>query len=317
MKRKKILIYQVGVIGDTIISLPVIREIVNRHSRDEVHIMNLHFEQKTFQMSLLEELPGNIASVRFEHFHSIKTVSGLISRIKLFLKIRREHYDTAYLIILYGVAKQLLYSFRFLTGIKHIFPTVFFREKHNNLLESLLIQFEGFGFSFDRNKKLLDYPLSQAHLEKADSYWKRLKIPENRIPVALCITAVTQAKFSWSCENYLELLKKAVPENQIFPVFLGAPEEKQLIQPLLDELQTGAFVSDLKAVELIALLKKCRFYLGNDTGPMHLADSAGIPCITLFSHRDYYKAWFPEGDHHITLIHPQPCGECHLQECTC
>jgi ADP-heptose:LPS heptosyltransferase len=48
---------------------------------------------------------------------------------------------------------------------------------------------------------------------------------------------------------------------------------------------------------------------------MHLADSAGIPCITLFSHRDYYKAWFPEGDCHINLIHTQSCGECHLQEC--
>ena len=315
MKKKKILIYQVGVIGDTIVALPAVRAILQRHSSDEVHILNLHYSQKNFQLDLLKDLPENKEKVEFEYFQSIKTVSGFISRIKLFSKIRKEKYDIAYMIILYGVAKSLLKTFRYFTGIKQIFYTEHFRKKSPCLLDSLVMQFEDYGFQFDKTQKLLEYPLSPAHLKTSEDYIKKLNIPAGKIPVAVCITAVTQEKFSWPGERFLTVLKKIIPEYQLYPLFVGSPKEKDYVQSFIDELQTGAFVSDLKVTDLLALLKKCKFYLGNDTGPMHLADSAGIPCITLFSHRDYYQAWFPEGKHHINLIHCQPCGECHLQEC--
>ena len=70
MKKKKILIYQVGVIGDTIVALPAVRAILQRHSSDEVHILNLHYSQKNFQLDLLKDLPENKEKVEFEYFQS-------------------------------------------------------------------------------------------------------------------------------------------------------------------------------------------------------------------------------------------------------
>ncbi len=43
-----------------------------------------------------------------------------------------------------------------------------------------------------------------------------------------------------------------------------------------------ALVSDLSLPELAALLERCSLYIGNDSGPAHLAGAAGIDTVTIF-----------------------------------
>ena len=43
-----------------------------------------------------------------------------------------------------------------------------------------------------------------------------------------------------------------------------------------------ALVDDASLPELAALLERCALYVGNDSGPAHLAEAAGIPTVTIF-----------------------------------
>ena len=43
-----------------------------------------------------------------------------------------------------------------------------------------------------------------------------------------------------------------------------------------------ALVSDVSLPELAALLEKCSLYVGNDSGPAHIADAIGIDTVTIF-----------------------------------
>lgn len=52
---------------------------------------------------------------------------------------------------------------------------------------------------------------------------------------------------------------------------------------------------DLSLLHLIALIRKCRLFIGNDSGPMHLAAVLGIPTIALFGPSDP-RIWGPRGD---------------------
>ena len=45
-------------------------------------------------------------------------------------------------------------------------------------------------------------------------------------------------------------------------------------------------------------MKDAAFYLGHDSGPMHLAALAGTSCVALFSARAKPGVWFPHGDGH-------------------
>jgi ADP-heptose:LPS heptosyltransferase len=64
-----------------------------------------------------------------------------------------------------------------------------------------------------------------------------------------------------------------------------------------------------------AALQRCVAYLGNDAGAMHLAGMAGVPCVALFSARDYPGQWEPYGAGHVILRHETDCAGCMRSIC--
>ena len=66
----------------------------------------------------------------------------------------------------------------------------------------------------------------------------------------------------------------------------------------------------------LAALRRCRLYVGNDTGTMHLAVAAGTRCVAIFSARDRPGLWEPYGSGHRVLRRKIECEGCELMECT-
>ena len=76
-----------------------------------------------------------------------------------------------------------------------------------------------------------------------------------------------------------------------------------------------ALAYSLAPRETTGLLARCRAFVGNDSGALHLAAAAGIPCIAVFSARDRGTGWHPYGARHVVLDHDVPCRGCMLVEC--
>ena len=68
--------------------------------------------------------------------------------------------------------------------------------------------------------------------------------------------------------------------------------------------------------EAAAAIARCTVYLGHDTGPMHIAAAAGLPCVAIFSARNKAGEWYPYGSHHHVLYHKTPCFDCRLDICS-
>jgi len=64
-----------------------------------------------------------------------------------------------------------------------------------------------------------------------------------------------------------------------------------------------------------AVLKHARAFLGQDSGPMHLATSVRVPCVAVFSARNKPGIWFPNGSGHRVIYHQTPCYGCGLEFC--
>jgi hypothetical protein len=64
-----------------------------------------------------------------------------------------------------------------------------------------------------------------------------------------------------------------------------------------------------------AVMELASLYVGHDSGPMHLAAAAGIPCVSIFSARIKAGIWFPYGTQHQVLYHDVPCSNCDLDTC--
>ncbi|NBR84098.1 MAG: glycosyltransferase family 9 protein [Verrucomicrobia bacterium] len=64
-----------------------------------------------------------------------------------------------------------------------------------------------------------------------------------------------------------------------------------------------------------AVLERARLFVGVDSGPMHLAACVGVRCVVVFSARSQPGQWFPRGDGHTILYRQEPCFGCALDEC--
>src|SRR5207249_11099010 len=65
---------------------------------------------------------------------------------------------------------------------------------------------------------------------------------------------------------------------------------------------------------LMALIKQCRLFITNDTGPMHIATAFGVPTVAIFGPTDPLTT-SPFGSGHELVRHPVDCSPCLLREC--
>lgn len=107
----------------------------------------------------------------------------------------------------------------------------------------------------------------------------------------------------WPIERYVEAVGRLTGPGGAFEgarvAVFGAPDERARARPLIAALPAERCIDLVGALDLPtahACLERCRFYIGNDSGLMHLAAAAGTPTLGLFgpSRDELYAPW---GEH--------------------
>ena len=100
-------------------------------------------------------------------------------------------------------------------------------------------------------------------------------------------------------------------------VLTGAPAERERIDQVRLHMQSTpvSVCGELELLQMAALLERARLYVGNDTGPMHMAAAMGTPVVALFSARDFPRQWYPNGNEHMVLRRDVPCSPCFKDVC--
>jgi ADP-heptose:LPS heptosyltransferase len=107
----------------------------------------------------------------------------------------------------------------------------------------------------------------------------------------------------WPAERFAEVAKALTgpggPLAEARVAILAAGPERDQAQPVIDALPAARIIDLVGEVDLLtaaACLRRCRAFLGNDSGLMHLAAAAGIPTLGLFgpSHTTRYRPWGPK-----------------------
>jgi heptosyltransferase-2 len=122
----------------------------------------------------------------------------------------------------------------------------------------------------------------------------------------------------WCLEDFANLAAR-IRDKGFTPLLLGAPGDRSRI----DAARTlfGAAVVDLVGKcslrVTIALLKRCSLFVGNDSGIMHLAAAAGIPLVALFGPQSPVK--FGPWSQRSAVIYKKfacsPCRQKFFTEC--
>ena len=118
--------------------------------------------------------------------------------------------------------------------------------------------------------------------------------------IGLGVTANWLPKI-WPGARFVELADALTKKNGTFEnakvAIFGGPGEEALAKPILDALgdQAVDFVGNLTITETAAFLKKCKVFVGNDSGLMHMSAALGVPTLGLFgpSMPEHYGPWGP------------------------
>jgi ADP-heptose:LPS heptosyltransferase len=126
-----------------------------------------------------------------------------------------------------------------------------------------------------------------------------------------------QAK-DWGQDNWRALLtrlNKEYPEHGL--ALVGAREDFGVADYAAQDW-SGPKVNlcgKLTPRETAALLEHADVFLGPDSGPMHLAGSVGTTCVIAFSAAGRPGVWFPVGSQHEVIYHQTSCHGCQLETC--
>jgi ADP-heptose:LPS heptosyltransferase len=87
----------------------------------------------------------------------------------------------------------------------------------------------------------------------------------------------------WPAERFVELAERLRSDGKSVRFVLGEVEREQWPPERVDRLRAVADLAQPKSYsELYDLLASSRAFVGNDTGPTHLASICGVPTVAIF-----------------------------------
>jgi ADP-heptose:LPS heptosyltransferase len=328
---KSVLIYRIGSLGDTLVALPALWAIREhfKHAR-----ITLLFDYHPGKRNVLASdlLSGSGVVDEFMRYRVDPTRKGkLLAPLhlaKLVLSLRRRRFDAlVYLPPSGRNPPQVERDRRFfgrLAGIRNIIgmdvdlrypsrpaPGVMIPHEADQLLSHIA---NGIPVPSPGQGRM-DLALTPKDDEPVKAWLSRLDTDGGRPWVGVGPGSRMLAKI-WPRERFRDVLRDLIARFDVWPVIFGGPEDRAVGQWLIDQLGHGYVAAgELGLRPSASALSRCRLYLGNDTGTMHMAAAVGVPCVAIFSARTWPGMWFPYGPHHRPFQADIDCVGCMLFEC--
>ncbi len=107
-------------------------------------------------------------------------------------------------------------------------------------------------------------------------------------PYAVIHSGAAYRTKEWSLDRFRSLASEIARRYGLRPIFVLGPDENDVAL----ELSEFDIRQDLPMPRLLSLLARARLFVGNDSGPAHIAASYGVPCVVVFGSSDSSR-WHP------------------------
>jgi len=323
-------VFHLGSLGDSVIAIPALRA-MRQHFGESARIILFHERGSPGKVTPRQVME---ASVRLDEYMAYEASSNKIrqlwSAFQLWMKVRRLRVDMVFYLVTSERNARLIKRDRFffqLCGVKQLFgfqsqPLEQRAVRQNGRvvqylseMSFLLKKVKDSGIPAD--SALLDPPflnISLADQQAADVFLKMTGFGEKDVWASLCPGTNMSSK-RWDQKRWGEIVRRLASRG-IRILLVGSLQERSECEALAT-LAPGAIVAagSLSPLATAVAVARCRFHMGVDNGVGHLAGAMGIPCLELYSERNYPGQWDPPGKGHILLRNPVPCQGCQKKIC--
>ncbi|MEO3998470.1 glycosyltransferase family 9 protein [Mesorhizobium sp. CAU 1732] len=112
----------------------------------------------------------------------------------------------------------------------------------------------------------------------------------------------------WQPERFAVALDALVEQTGLDVALVGGPDERELTDAIRSMTSHGvvSLAGQCELDVLLAVLASARLFVGNESGPMHMAAAAGTPVVGLFGLTDPAR-WGPVGVPSVAVRPTMPC----------
>jgi ADP-heptose:LPS heptosyltransferase/GT2 family glycosyltransferase len=186
------------------------------------------------------------------------------------------------------------------------------QRKRSHIVDDLLALVETIATACGTDRSVLPVPLEKPDPETLPDAVRALF---DKPVVAMHIGAGNITK-TWPAEYFSALIDLLTERNGVNVMLIGGPDEREASEALLETLlrpDAVASVAGQTALsDLPRLLAACCLYIGNDSGPKHIAAALGIPTIGIHSGVVDANEWGPVGRRAVALRRDMTCSPCYL-----
>jgi heptosyltransferase-3 len=128
-------------------------------------------------------------------------------------------------------------------------------------------------------------------------------------PYAVMQPGARDATKQWPLENFAATSQWLWKSHGLHSVVNAGPGEQQMAKVAGAQFgNSGVVLDSLDLRELIALIAGAKIFVGNDTGPSHLAAAANIPAVVIFgsTNSTHWRPW--HADHRVVQNGSDPKG---------
>jgi ADP-heptose:LPS heptosyltransferase len=273
---QRILLMTTTAIGDTLFSTPAIRAVKETYPNKEVHVLG-HIRHQY----LLKENPYINRLLLYQGKR--KGIPGLIKELK------GQRYDLV--VILHSndpEAGPLAWATGapFIIGpgtsrFSYLFSNqVFCSEAKRHAIERRLDLVRVIGA--ETEYKSMDLFLPPFWKERAHQILIKKWKADNRPLIGLHPTGSGTYKW-WPKENFSILIGELSRRYAARFVLFSSRQEAPVTRSIVESLEEDVFLAQGKfdLLEVAAVMKRCALFIGNDSGPLHMALALGIPTLAL------------------------------------
>ncbi len=317
---KKILVMRYRFIGDTVLTVPFLRNLRAAFPSARIDLM-----LEPFSGQVIEGCPYVDRIIPFElrtiHTYSKQNDRGkMAAYIHYWRMLRREGYDAAF------VLKRSLSSALLPWGAR-IPRRIGFATEHRSFLLTDRVPYRHDQHEVENFLdclRVLNIPIGSKDLELwplpddargvtkrfNDSGWK-----SGDIKVVIHAAASLPAK-QWPLERFAEVMKALRSSYPVRFIYTGAMGDSGLYEEIERRGPFGGLnlCGSTSLRENVAVYQACDLFFGVDSGPMHMAAAAGVPVVALFGPTDEGK-WGPWGQGHTVITKRLSCYPCKPHKC--
>ena len=132
-------------------------------------------------------------------------------------------------------------------------------------------------------------------------------------PYVVIHPASIMATKRWEAGRFGEVAR-SIARRDFKIVVTAGPGEESFAGHAAKEIDGALIMLGLTIPELAELIRGARLYIGNDSGPMHLAAAVGTPTVAVWGSSDS-RRWRPWSVKHRVVQNPFECNPCPGYRC--